>query len=73
MVKIHHKKRKVLSRTRSNYLDDSASIEHGCSLGGRTIIGSCYLAIRFDIPHSNGMVQYREHLEKTPQQKSLSL
>ena len=49
MVKIHHKKRKVLSRTRSNYLDDSASIEHGCGLGGRTIRGLCYLAIRFDI------------------------
>ena len=50
-----------------------ASTEHGCGLGGRTLLGSCYQAIRFDISHSNDMVLHREHLEKTPRQKSLSL
>ena len=71
MIKVHHKKRKVLPRT--NYLDDSASAEHSCGLGGCTFIGSFYQAIKFGISHPNYMVQYREHLEKTPQQRSLSL
>ena len=73
MIKTHRKKRTVVSRTRSNDLDDSASTEHGCGFGGHTFKGSCYQAIKFDITNSNGMVQYREKFKKTPQQKSLSL